>query len=146
MKHFFKKAPIPDKLPKELEELVPRLKQSKTKKECLQTAYRLLSEKYQGYFGIYTYLNILETFVSDINKLCDGRKFLHCHNLNYLLRILLIKSGFFSEEDIKLGWSMVWYISPHQYLKIDVGEEVINVDLWGSAYGRAFGDYGHGFR
>ena len=145
MKHFFKKAPIPDKLPKELEELVLRLKQSKTKKECLWKAYLLLSEKYRGH-RMYTYLKIFDAFICDVDKLCTSNGFLHCHNLNYLLRILLIKSGFFSEEDIKLRWSMVWYISPHQYLKIDVGEEVIDVDLWGKAQDIEFGDYAHGFR
>ena len=93
-----------------------------------------------------TYLKIFDAFVSDLNKICARNSFLHCHNLNYLLRVSLIKSGFFDEEDIKLRWSFVRYISPHQYMSIAVGDKVIDVDLWGKAQGIEFGDYAHGFK
>ena len=62
------------------------------------------------------------------------------------MRILLVKSELFDEEDIKLKWTLVWHISPHQYLTIKINQnEYINIDLWGKAYGINFGDYAHGF-
>jgi len=85
-------------------------------------------------------------FISDVDKIWAKKGFLHCNVLNYLMRILLIKSGLFNEKDIKLKWTLVWYVSPHQYLEIKINpNEIINVDLWANAYGVCFGDYAHGF-
>jgi len=136
---------IPDKLPKEMEALIKELKKSKTKKACIKKAYSSLLKKYRGY-RFYTYIRFFDLFVLDINKIWAKKGFVHCAVLNYLMRILLIKSGLFDEDDIKLKWTLVWYISLHQYLKIRVGQnEFINIDLWGKAYGISFGDYAHGF-
>ena len=145
VQNIFAKAKIPDKLPKEMGDLIKELKKSKTKKDCMKKAYLFLSKKYRGY-RIYTYLRFFDLFVSDINNIWAKNGFLHCNTLNYLMRILLIKSELFDEEDIKLKWTLVWYISPHQYLNIKIGQnEFINIDLWGNAYGINFGDYAHGF-
>ena len=142
---MFIKAKIPDQLPKEMEDIIKELKKSKTKKDCIKKAYSLLSKKYRGY-KLYTYLRFFDLFVSDINKIWAKKGFLHCNLLNYLMRILLVKSGLFKENDIELKWTLIWYISPHQYLNIKINQnEFINIDLWGKAYGISFGDYAHGF-
>ena len=142
---FFRKGKIPESLPEGMTVVISDLKNLTNKEECLKQAYDILSEKYRGY-RIETYLKLFNLFESNLNKIWNRSGFLHCNTLNYLLRILLIKSGFFSEEDIKLKWTLVYYISPHQYLRIKTDKgEWVNIDLWGKTYGIKFGNYAHGF-
>jgi hypothetical protein len=143
--NIFKKAKIPKNVNKDMQELIKTLKKSKSKRKCIKKAYFFLSKKYKGN-RINTYLRFFDLFTNDVNKIWAKNGFLHCHIINYLMRILLIKSGHFTEDDIKLKWTLVWYISPHQYLNIKINEkESINIDIWGKVYGIKFGDYAHGF-
>lgn len=144
--NFFCKEKIPDKLPEDLEEIINvELKTSKTKEECARKAYVILTEKYGG-DRIKTYSRIFELFACDVAKLWSRSGFLHCSHLNYLLRITLVKSGFFKDEDIQLKWTQIWYISPHQYLRVKLDDEkYVNIDVWAHVYGIKFGDYAHGF-
>ena len=145
IRYILPKVKIPDELPRGMEDLIKELKKSKTKKACIKKAYSALLKKYRGY-RFYTYIRFFDLFVYDINEIWDKEGFVHCIVLNYLMRTLLIKSGLFDEDDIKLKWTVVWYISPHQYLRIKISQnEFINLDLWGKAYGISFGDYAHGF-
>ena len=90
--NLFTKERIPDKLPKELEVFVKELRKSKTKKECIKKAYIFLLDRYRGQ-RVYTYLKFFNLFISDVDKIWAKKGFLHCNVLNYLMRILLIKSG-----------------------------------------------------
>ena len=143
---FFSKTPIPKKLPSEIIDVVDDLRKSSSKEECLQKVYDLLGNKYQG-ARVQTYLKLPLAFKKDIYFFWNKKGFLHCTNMNYLARILLVKSGFFKEEDIILKWTLIWYISPHQYLKVKVAEnKFINMDIWAKNYGINFGDYAKGFK
>lgn len=143
--NFFKKQPIPEKLPTEMEKIIQVLKATTSQEGCLRLAHETLISKYYG-SRLKTYGRIYEIFETDVERLWSKSGFLHCHVLNYLLRILLIKSGWFSDDDIKLKYSLVWYISPHQYLQIKTKEnKVINVDIWSYIYGNKLGDYARGF-
>lgn len=106
--------------------------------------YSILVAKYQGY-RIKTYTKLFDVFKRDIGTLWSKNGFLHCTNINYVMRTLLIKSDFFTEDDIHLRWTRIWYISPHQYLQIEVDDKWINVDIWAYAHGIKFGDNAHGF-
>ena len=139
---IFKK--IPDKLPSVMLKTIEELKGSKDKRDCLNKAYNILITKYKGY-KLRTYLLIHELFTMDLEKIWKRQGFLHCTSMNYVLKVLLIKSGFFNEEDIRDKWTLVWYISPHQYMQVRIGNEWINVDIWNSSYGIGLGDYAHGF-
>lgn len=136
---------IPDNLPTDMFNLINQLKKSKSKRDCLKKTYSALTSKYRGY-AFKTYFRFFDIFTSDTNKLWAKSGFLHCSKLNFLMRILLVKSGHFQNEDIKTKWTLVWYLSPHQYLQIRLNDnEYINIDMWGKAYGIPFGDYAHGF-
>lgn len=142
---FFFKTPIPEKLPIEMDRIVDDLKKSASKEECLKRVYDLLSNRYQG-ARVQTYLKFPAIFKKDINLIWSQKGFLHCTNINYVTRTLLVKSGFFKEEDIILKWTLIWYISPHQYLKVRLAEnKFINMDIWAKNYGINFGDYARGF-
>lgn len=143
---FFVRTPLPVEMPSEVMEIVDDLKKSPGKEDCLRKVYFLLSSKYQG-ARVKTYLKLPLVFKKDVCFLWNQDGFLHCTNINYLARILLIESGFFKEEDIVLKWTLVWYISPHQYLRVKmIDDEFINVDIWAKNYKIEFGDYARGFK
>lgn len=144
IKNLFAKGKIPDSLPKDMQVVINKLKKSKNKEDCLKKAYDILSKKYRGY-RVKTYTRFFDLFQSDLNKIWAKKDFLHCTTMNYLMRILLVKSGFFKDKDTKIKFSLVWYISPHQYLNVRLNKKSVNIDLWGKAYGIKFGDYAHGF-
>ena len=141
---LFKKTSIPNQLPDEMLNIIAGLKKSSNKEDCLERAYEILSKKYRGY-RVKTYTKIFEVFTRNILKLWQKNGFLHCTNINYIMRTLLIKSGYFNENEIKIKWALVWYISPHQYLQIKVNNNWVNIDIWGKAFGIKFGDYSRGF-
>lgn len=93
-----------------------------------------------------TYLRLHHLTIKDVNKLWRKNGFMHCTNVNYVMKFLLVKSGFFEESDIIQQWTQVWYISPHQYLKIRIKDnQFVNIDIWGKVYGINFGDFAKGF-
>lgn len=60
--------------------------------------------------------------------------------------MLLMKSGHFTDDDIETRWTLLWFVSPHQYLRVRLdNEQWANVDVWANVYGIPFGDYAHGF-
>lgn len=136
------KAKIPDNIPKSMQVIVNRLKKSRSKEDCLRKAYSFLSKKY---YGCAVYTLPFDLFITDLYKLWD-KDMSHCTNLNYLLRVLLIKSSFFKEEDISLKLTLIGYVSVHQYLRIRIKRnKFVNVDLWGSSHDTKLGNYAHGF-
>ncbi len=141
---LFATTPLPQEPPEEMRALLADLKRSSDQMDCLRKAYDLLNKKYRGH-RVKTYTNILDVFQKDISTFWNTTGFLHCTNINYVMRFLLIRSGFFKESDIRLKWTLIWYISPHQYLQIKTNGAWINIDVWAHAYGIRFGDYAHGF-
>lgn len=141
---LFSKTPIPDVLPDDMQKIINEIKKSLNKEECLKRAYGILIAKYRGY-RIKIYTKLFDVFKRDIGALWNKSGFMHCTNINYLMRTLLIKSDFFKEADIRLKWTQIWYITPHQYLQVNINDKWINVDIWAYAYGIKFGDNAHGF-
>ena len=141
---LFSKTPISDALPDEMQKIINEIKKSLSKEECLKKAYEILATKYRGY-RIITYLKLFDVFKRDVNTLWRKNGFLHCTNINYLLRTILIRSNFFTEDEICLRWTQIWYISPHQYLQIKVDDRWIDIDIWAHVYGIEFGDHAQGF-
>lgn len=142
---FFSKTSIPEKVPESMLSLIDELKESSSKEECLKKVYNVLTHKYRGY-RVKTFTRFPEVFMTDINRLWGKSGFLHCSNINYIARVLLIKSELFTEKDIQQKVSFIWYISLHQYLRVNVGERFINIDIWAHPYGTEYGNYAHGFK
>ena len=141
---LFSKTPIPDALPKEMQKIINEIKKSLDKAECLKKVYEILISKYRGYHTK-TYLKLFDVFKHDIGLLWNKNGFLHCTNINYVMRTLLIKSDFFTEDDIRLKWTQIWYISPHQYIQVKIDDRWVDIDIWAYAYGIKFGDHYQGF-
>ena len=143
--NFFTKLPIPNKIPDAMQKIAEELSRCVDKEDCLKRAHQIMTRKFRGYrFRTCTKIHL--AFETDLKKLWSRDGFLHCHTMNYLLRVLLVKSGWFDDLDIQFGYSLVWYVSPHQYLRVRIGEnKYINMDVWNHHYGKKFGDYAHGF-
>lgn len=132
-------------LPEGMKVLVDELAVKSTQEEALRFAYDTLTQKYRGYRTL-TFLRFDRLCITNIEKLWSIRGFLHCHQMNYLLRTLLLASEQFQPEDIEARWTGVWFISPHQYLIITLRNgQKIEVDLWAKVYSIPFGAHAHGF-
>ena len=145
MDSFLSRTRIPDVLPGGMVNVVKMLRASVDQEHCLKVAYEVLTKRYRGYRWR-TYARFSQIFVFDVRALWSNPGFIHCHNVNYLTRVLLVKSGFFDEQDIEARWTLVWYISPHQYLSIRMHDgRYVDIDIWGAAQNIPYGSYAHGF-
>lgn len=144
--YLFDKTPLPQNVGADIAHELTRLQElSSSKQEYLRTAYDSITTQHiSGRLG--TFLRAHELFSRGAEDLWGRTGFMHCTNQNYLLALLLVKGGFFDESDIRLRWTTVNYISPHQYLTIKVADDKwVNVDCWGRHYGISYGNYAHGF-
>lgn len=133
------------RLPSDITDELVALRKLSSKGEALRYAYDLLCAKYQG-FPIGTPLKLNVLFSMDIASLWRRNGPQYCTNMNYLLEILLVKSGWFTKEDIRLHWTILRLFSPHQYVSVQVRpNNWVAIDIWGSAHGISFGDHAHGF-
>jgi hypothetical protein len=98
--NFLWKKSLPKEVPEEMNDWIKELENTNGKEECLYKAYDLVISKWRG--GKYkTYTRFPWLFVSDLDKIWNqDSKFMHCMTFNYIMRILLIESGCFNEEDI----------------------------------------------
>lgn len=127
-----------------MQDAINELKKAQSQEECLRIVYNILIAKYHG-DRIKTITKFFDIFERDINVLWSKNGFLHCTNINYVLKTLLIKSGFFKKEDVRTRWTLIWYFSPHQYIQVRVNNKWINVDVWAHAFGIELGDHAYGF-
>lgn len=141
--NFFGRERIPEVLPKSMQKIVDILKKTGSKKKCLQKAYDVISKKFEG-VGIKEKIKII--FNNNTDEIWNGDGKLHCTNLNFILKVLLIKSGFFNEKDVVFKYTLIRYFSPHQYLWVRVEDDKwIKADMWAGTRGMKLGDYAHKF-
>lgn len=142
--HLLKKEKIPAITNTNLIHAIEHVRESKDKSEALARAYQCITDRFHGY-RFHTYLLFHKAFKRNPNTLWEQRGFMHCTQQNYLLRLLLVESGWFTEDDITLGHSLVWHISPHQYLMVQVDGKKIAVDPWNNRHGAKMGTFASGF-
>ncbi len=134
---------IPDKLPKEMEEIVKKLKKIRDKEKLVKKVYDIVTKRY---YGCHSFKRFFDLFVTDMEKFWKIKGATHCTNLCYLMKIFLVKSGKFKEEDIKIKYTTTYVLWPHVYLKIKMGKgKTLDVDPWGKANGIKYGDYASTF-
>jgi len=123
----FSRDSLPEKIPEDMERIIDRLK-SKTNspKEFLKLAYEYLGSKYRSE-RFNTALNFHYLFKS-LDEIWRMKGFMPCTQSSFLLRIFLIRGGFFREEDIKRKHEFVNFIL-HQYLQVKIGNKWIDVDV-----------------
>ena len=135
---------VPKNTPCCLEKAVLQVKSASSKKEAVLCAYNLLNKRFSG-GHIKTYLLLFRVFEKDLCRMWARGGYAHCTSLNTLLRVLLVKSGHFSSHEVRLVWTSVWFISPHQYVQVLIDNTWVDVDLWAHFIGIPFGKYARGF-
>lgn len=136
----FKRDKLPNKLPKEFQIAINKIRlSSKNKKDFAKKIYNYLVKRFHGEPGrVWNDFEFL--FVKNINRIWN-RKLLHCHQLNYLYRIALVKSKWFKEKEIKIVHT-ICLLNIHQYLKINIGrikDKWVKVDLFAKSMNYNFG-------
>lgn len=145
---FWRKCPIPGRLPAGMEKTIERLKGQAggEREKFLHLVYEELPKKYKSY-RLRTYTRFWQAFDYDLEKIWNRGGFLHCNLMNYLMRVMLVKSGLFRDEEIELKHTHVWYCSLHQYLRVHLSKDhYVNVDVWGAWFKKGIGQYAHGFK
>lgn len=133
------------KIPRDMEQIVTDLKRAKSKEECLNQAFEFVISNFKA-SRIKTYLLLHRLLITDVYDNWNTRDYLHCTNLNGILVHLLLESGHFRKNDVKRRWTLLYYLSPHEYLKVKMNKDKeTNVDIFGHFYGISLGDYAHGF-
>jgi hypothetical protein len=140
----FKKTKLPTEIPLALTTTIKQLSDCQSQTACLNLAYDILSQRFYGRRAK-TYSQFWKVWQNNVETVWEKEGFLHCTNINFLLRFLLVKSGWFKDEEIKLKWTSYLFISPHQYVTVEADKKIITVDIWAKFIGIQIGDYAHGF-
>ncbi len=140
----FKKSGLPDKIPQEMQKEINRLKKrAKSKREFLLLAYGYLGKRFHGgRFRTFTHFGLM---FKPIGELWSRKGFVHCTAHNHFLRIFLVKSGFFREEEIRLRHTFINF-NIHQYVQVYLDGRWTDVDLSGISFNVPFGKHAWLFR
>ncbi len=128
--NLFKKFPIPNKIPKELKCRIKEFSKSKDEEIFLKKSFFYIVNKWGGN-RINLILKFPRLYQKDIYKIIRTKGYMHCTSMNYLLRVMIVKSNLFIDEDIKNKLTNSWYLVPHQYLEIKISnKKKIFLDPW----------------
>jgi hypothetical protein len=131
----FRKKPLPDKIPDDLLAVIHQIEsESKSNLDFLQKAFEFITKTYTG-ARMKSVTNFWIAFEEPINHKSG---FMPCTSQNYLLRLILIKSGRFTEADTKIK-VVPFNFFIHQYLKVRIDNKWIDVDPWSAFLGLPFG-------
>ncbi len=133
----FKKSPLTSSIPEDLENQIKKMNmQAKDDLDFLRQTYEYITGRYYGR-RVETILMFWYAFET-VLEYKPG--YLPCTSLNYLIRIFLIKSGRFTEDDIKIK-TVPLNLFIHQYLEVKVNGEWIFIDPWSAHLGIPFGKH-----
>lgn len=143
--NLFVKQAIPQKLPPILQKEVDQIAHVPTQELAAQAAFDFVTSRWGGNrLGLIRYFPRL--FQTNIFKIISTSGYMHCTTMNFLVRILLVKSGRFTDTNVHLKLTHTWYAVPHQYLTLhfDSGRELV-LDPWNFQFGIRYGSFGKGF-
>jgi len=130
----FRREPLPELTPPDWQKEIDFLKASAAgAEEFLFLTYNYLGNKYfyksRPFFRRFKVFPNFSTLFASPEDLYRIQGFLHCTQLNFLLRLFLVKSGFFKEEDIRRKHVLVNFFI-HQYLQVKVNGKWLDVDVF----------------
>ena len=122
----FRVSPVPEKIPEHLEKVIQDLNsRASDDEDYLFKTYEYVTKRFVGNRPK-TVTQFWKAF-QDPLKQKDG--FLHCMGQNFILRTMLIKSGRFREQDVKVKTEAL-HIFIHQYLLVHIGDCKMQIDPW----------------
>jgi len=130
---------VPEKIPADMLDMIKQLaEKAGSAQHFLELSYEFLGKKYRSErFNTVLKFNYL---FKDLDQAWQASDYMPCTQSNFLLRIFLIKSGFFKDDDIKRKYVFANFV-PHQYLQVRVNEQWINVDVGEKQRGLSLGKY-----
>jgi hypothetical protein len=126
-------------IPQDMWEKIKTNNKSETKLDYLKYSYYEVGNRYTSEPRYYLREPYSKFWVTDVKEIWEGTADRPSTVQNYMLKLLLVKSGKFSEEDI-VGINMYYGITPHQYLKVKINGEWIDVDVWDKEQPHKFGE------
>lgn len=131
----FKKSPLPEKIPDRFEKKIDELNiSSKTDLEYLKGTYDFLTSKYRGDRS----KTITKFWYVFEDPFSFESGYIPCVVFNYLVRVMLVKSDRFREEDVKVVVIPFNFVV-HQYLKVKIDNCWIDIDPGAKYRGISFG-------
>jgi len=122
----FSRRGLPDFLPAHFQAEIFALDVAATDDaDFLARAYGFVTAKYWG-SRVKTLTHFWLAFTDPVGQ---PPGFMHCTGQNYLLRLILVKSGRFQESDIKIK-VVPLNLFIHQYLQVKLGDRWVDVDPW----------------
>ena len=142
---FFVPDVIPANIPDEMQKIVDALNnESKSDMDFLQKAYDTVNSRYtspsMGYFK-----EPQKLFMKNLDNIWNSQGYFPCDKQNYILKVMLVKSHWFNETDVKETFTSC-IITPHYYLKIKLNNNsYIDADMWGADHGYKLGEHTGGY-
>lgn len=140
-----KKDVLPENIPAEWQKEIEFLKvKANNAEEFLFLTYNYLGQKYsyksRPFFRRFKIFPNFRTLFIGLDGLYQRRGFMHCTQLNFLLRLFLVKSGFFKEENIRLKHVFVNFFI-HQYAQVYLNNKWVDVDIFDYSNGLKIGEH-----
>lgn len=126
--HFtFGIDPLPEEISSDMENAIEEFKRkASTPKDFLELAYDYLGNKYHS-----QRLNVIlkpAYLFKRLNEVWQMNGYIPCTQSNFVLRIFLVKSGFFKDEEVRRKHIFVNFII-HQYLEVKLDDKWTSVDV-----------------
>ena len=113
----FVKSRLPSSVDSIIQKEIDSLKGSQ--EDVLRQAYAVVTKKLHGASGK-TFEHMSRLFRKDDSKIWREGGYCNCHTMNYFLRLFLVKSGKFQDDDIKLHHVMYRYnIHQNMWVKLN---------------------------
>src|SRR3990167_668993 len=135
----FMEEKVPESIPESMMDKINQLKnQSQNQEQFLNSAYNFLGSRYcsQRFNTLLKFNYLFKSF----EEVWQMEGYIPCTINNYLLKIFLIKGGYFSETDIKCCHVFANFV-PHQYLRVKMNNKWLNVDVGEKGRGLPIGKY-----
>lgn len=143
--NLLNKILIPNHIPKELDDKIKEFSKSKNKEFFLKKSFFYIVNNWSG-SRINLICKFSRLYQKDLHKIIHTKGYMHCTTMNYLLRVMAVKSGLFDDKDIQIKLTNSWYMVPHQYLEIKISDKKkVFLDPWNYQFGINYGEYGSGF-
>ncbi len=123
---------LPHEIPQEIKNKIVALENSAAdQSQYLEAAYNLVISKWHA-GRMNTVLLAPLAFRTNLLKIWNAPGFAHCNTQNYMLFVLLAGSKYFTDTDV-LPRCVMFNLFIHQYLKVKVGERIVDVDPAGAS-------------
>ncbi len=138
--HFtFEEDPLPEEIPSDMKNVIEGLsRKAESPKEFLELSYEYVGNKYHSQrLNVILKFNYLFKSLDEVWKM-EG--YMPCTQSSFVLRIFLVKSGFFKDSEVKRKHIFVNFIT-HQYLEVKLDGKWVSVDVGEKQNGMPIGKH-----